>query len=96
MPTYDYLCDGCGHRFEEFQSMTAKALHKCPECGKHALQRLIGPGAGVIFKGSGFHETDYRSNSWTEGSKKDAPSSGCQPSCGTPEAPSGCKRRPGG
>ena len=79
MPTYDYLCDGCGHRFEEFQSMTAKALRKCPECGKNALQRLIGAGAGVIFKGSGFYETDYRSSSWTEGSKKDAPGLRLQP-----------------
>jgi putative FmdB family regulatory protein len=95
MPTYDYLCDGCGHRFEEFQSMTAKALRKCPECGKNALQRLIGAGAGVIFKGSGFYETDYRSSSWTEGSKKDAGGAGgCQPSCGTPDAPAGCKRKP--
>lgn len=93
MPTYDYLCDGCGHRFEEFQSMTAKALRKCPECGKNSLQRLIGAGAGVIFKGSGFYETDYRSSSWTEGSKKDA-GGGCQPSCGTPDAPAGCKRKP--
>ena len=94
MPTYDYLCDGCGHRFEEFQSMTAKALRKCPQCGKNALQRLIGAGAGVIFKGSGFYETDYRSSSWTEGSKKDAPGGGCQPSCGTSDAPAGCKRKP--
>ncbi|MEY4674090.1 MAG: hypothetical protein RL148_1874 [Planctomycetota bacterium] len=96
MPTYDYLCDSCGHRFEEFQSMTAKVLRKCPGCGKNALQRLIGPGAGVIFKGSGFYETDYRSSSYTEGSKKDSGSSGggCQPSCGTPDAPAGCKRKP--
>jgi len=66
MPTYDYKCDACDHTFEEFQSMSAKPLKKCPECGKNKLVRLIGTGAGVIFKGSGFYETDYRS----EGYKK--------------------------
>ena len=60
MPTYDYLCSECGHRFEKFQSITAGVLKKCPECGKMSLQRLIGTGSGIIFKGSGFYETDYR------------------------------------
>lgn len=60
MPTYDYECQGCGHTFEEFQSMSAEPLKKCPECGKPELQRLIGAGAGIIFKGSGFYETDYK------------------------------------
>ena len=64
MPTYEYACDNCGHEFEEFQSITAKPLKKCPSCGKSKLQRLIGTGAGVIFKGSGFYETDYRSESY--------------------------------
>ena len=64
MPTYEYVCGGCGHEFEEFQSITAKPLRKCPECGKQQLKRLIGTGAGVIFKGSGFYETDYRSDSY--------------------------------
>lgn len=59
MPTYDYACDLCDHRFEEFQSITAKPLKKCPACGKSALKRLIGTGAGMIFKGSGFYITDY-------------------------------------
>lgn len=68
MPTYDYVCDACEHAFEEFQSMSAKPLKKCPECGKQKLRRLIGTGAGFIFKGGGFYETDYRS----EGYKKDA------------------------
>ncbi len=68
MPTYEYICDACGHKLEEFQSMTAKALKKCPACGKNKLVRQIGIGAGIIFKGSGFYETDYRS----EGYKKDA------------------------
>ncbi|MBM4061651.1 MAG: zinc ribbon domain-containing protein, partial [Planctomycetes bacterium] len=52
MPTYEYLCRSCDHRFEQFQSMSARALRKCPECSKSALERLIGAGAGVIFKGS--------------------------------------------
>jgi putative FmdB family regulatory protein len=60
MPTYDYKCAACGHRFEAFQSITADALAKCPECGKKRLERLIGAGAAVIFKGSGFYQTDYK------------------------------------
>jgi putative regulatory protein, FmdB family len=60
MPTYEYECSNCEHTFEEFQSMTDKALRKCPKCGKLKLQRLIGAGAGIIFKGSGFYETDYK------------------------------------
>ena len=71
MPTYDYLCDACGHAFEEFQSITAKPLKKCPACGKSKLHRLIGVGAGVIFKGSGFYETDYRSESYKQAAKAD-------------------------
>ena len=59
MPTYDYKCEACGHEFEEFQTMTAKALRKCPKCGKLKLKRLIGSGMQPIFKGSGFYETDY-------------------------------------
>ena len=64
MPTYDYACEKCGHEFELFQQMTAPVKRKCPECGKNALKRLIGTGAGVIFKGGGFYETDYRSDSY--------------------------------
>ena len=60
MPTYDYVCDKCGHEYEVFQSMTAKVLTKCPECDEESLRRLIGMGAGIIFKGSGFYETDYK------------------------------------
>lgn len=71
MPTYDYLCDSCGHKFEKFQSITARPLRKCPECGKNQLKRLIGTGAGIIFKGSGFYETDYRSESYKEAKKKE-------------------------
>ncbi|MBW8002049.1 MAG: zinc ribbon domain-containing protein [Planctomycetes bacterium] len=71
MPTYDYLCGNCGHKFEQFQSMTAKLLRKCPECKKMQLKRLIGAGSGVIFKGSGFYETDYRSKDYKDAQKKE-------------------------
>jgi len=60
MPTYDYECSGCGYSFEKFQLMLDKKLKKCPECGKLKLHRLIGSGAGVIFKGTGFYETDFK------------------------------------
>lgn len=60
MPFYEYKCSNCGHELEELQSITAPALVKCPECGKDTLQRLIGTGAGLIFKGSGFYLTDYK------------------------------------
>jgi len=59
MPTYDYVCDACEHVWEEFQSMASKPTKKCPECGKAKARRKIGPGAGIIFKGSGFYQTDY-------------------------------------
>jgi putative FmdB family regulatory protein len=64
MPTYEYRCRACGHEFELFQQMTGPVKRKCPSCGKPKLQRLIGTGAGVIFKGGGFYETDYRSDSY--------------------------------
>ncbi len=73
MPTYDYVCDACEHAFEEFQMMSAKVLKKCPECGKAQLRRLIGTGAGVIFKGGGFYETDYRSDAYQKDAKADKP-----------------------
>ncbi len=60
MPTYDYECTACGHRFEELQSFSEPALTKCPKCKKNKLQRLFGGGGAIIFKGGGFYETDYR------------------------------------
>jgi len=60
MPTYDYVCEACGHAFEHFQSMSSRRLRKCPSCGERKLERLVGSGSGVIFKGSGFYETDYK------------------------------------
>ena len=77
MPTYDYECENCGHHFEQFQSITARPIRKCPECGKLKLHRLIGAGAGIIFKGSGFYQTDYRSESYKEAKKNETkPSTG--------------------
>ncbi len=64
MPTYEYLCQACGHEFELFQTMSASVKRKCPDYGKLKLKRLIGIGSGVIFKGSGFYQTDYRSDSY--------------------------------
>jgi len=60
MPTYEYECDACGYGFEKFQSMTDTRLKKCPECKKLKLHRLIGTGGGIIFKGTGFYETDFK------------------------------------
>ena len=67
MPTYDYQCDQCSHEFELFQSITAPVETKCPACGKRSLRRLFGTGAAVVFKGSGFYQTDYRSESYKKG-----------------------------
>jgi putative FmdB family regulatory protein len=87
MPTYEYECQACGHDFEELQSMTDAKLTKCPKCGKNKLARLIGSGAGMIFKGSGFYETDYKKKSAPSEVKTDSkpetkPSTGsCGGSC---------------
>lgn len=70
MPTYEYKCKKCGYQFEEFQNITDPPLRRCPRC-KGKVQRLLGAGAGFIFKGSGFHETDYRSRSYREQAKKE-------------------------
>lgn len=72
-PTYDFICENCKHSFEEFQSMTAKPLKKCPKCGKRKLKRLIGTGGAVIFHGQGFYGTDYRSESYKKGKEKENP-----------------------
>ena len=71
MPTYDYRCKSCAHTFERFQSIIAKPLRRCPRCGK-AVERLIGTGSGIIFKGSGFYATDYRSESYRQRAKSEA------------------------
>lgn len=75
MPTYDYVCDACGHEFELFQSITENAKKTCPECKKRKLRRLFGTGAAIVFKGSGFYQTDYRSDSYKKAAEKDKASS---------------------
>ena len=85
MPTYDYVCDGCGHAFELFQSMSDGVKKTCPECGKKKLRRLIGAGGAIVFKGSGFYKTDYRSDSYKKGAEADKTASGSSGS----SAPSG-------
>ena len=75
MPTYDYVCRECEHAFELFQQMTAPVKRKCPACGKLRLRRLVGTGAGVIFKGSGFYQTDYRSDAYKKAAEADKKSS---------------------
>lgn len=72
MPTYEYACDACGHRFEEFQSIKAKPLTVCPKCKKKKVKRLVSGGAGFIFKGSGFYITDYRSEGYKTAAKNDS------------------------
>lgn len=82
MPTYEYECTKCGHHFEKFQSITARRTRTCPEC-KGRVKRLLGTGAGIIFKGSGFYETDYRSSSYKEAAKKEKASAGSSESKST-------------
>jgi putative FmdB family regulatory protein len=95
MPTYEYQCTACGHAFEKFQSIKSAPIKKCPNCGKSKVKRLIGMGAGLLFKGSGFYITDYRGDSYNKAAKADvAPTtSDAKPSAGdapaTPAAPKG-------
>ena len=72
MPTYEYKCDACGYAFERFQSMSSAPIKKCPQCGKNKVRRLIGTGAGLIFKGSGFYITDYRDPSYADKAKAES------------------------
>lgn len=89
MPTYDYACEACGHRFELYQGISDPVEKTCPKCRKRKLTRLIGTGAAVLFKGTGFYQTDYRSPSYTEGEKKDSPGCAGSPAkCDKPSCPS--------
>jgi len=95
MPNYDYVCETCGHRFEVFQSMNDAKLQDCPQEGcSGKVKRLLGTGAGLLFKGAGFYQTDYRSNSYQAGAKSDsaaskpAESSTPAPAAPAPAAPS--------
>lgn len=92
MPTYEYLCEACGHELEAFQSMKEAPLLKCPKCGKKKLRRKIGTGAAIIFKGSGFYETDYKKSA----AKKDVTSSESKPEgSSTKEKPAAAKAEKG-
>ena len=73
MPTYEYECRNCHHKFELYQNITAKPITRCPKCKKNKVRRLIGRGAGIIFKGSGFYQTDYRSDHYKKQSAADKP-----------------------
>lgn len=75
MPTYDYTCSSCEHAWELFQSITAKPIRKCPQCGRQTAKRMIGMGAGILFKGSGFYCTDYRSEGYKKAAKSESDSS---------------------
>jgi putative FmdB family regulatory protein len=89
MPTYEYKCPSCGHKFEQFQSIMAAPIKRCPNCKKNKVQRLIGTGAGLIFKGSGFYITDYRSEGYKEKAKAEASgTSDAKPSDAKPAATS--------
>ena len=92
MPTYEYECEACGHSFDEFQQISDKHLRKCPECGKRKLQRLIGAGAAVIFKGSGFYQTDYRSKEYNDRAKADTKASSSTSSDAKKESSSSDKK----
>lgn len=79
MPTYDYRCNACRHAFELFQSMTDPVKRTCPRCGRRALERLIGTGAALLFKGSGFYQTDYRSESYRKSAEADRAGENAKP-----------------
>ena len=82
MPTYEYICEACQAEFEKFQSIKADPIKVCPVCGQERVRRKISTGAGILFKGGGFYETDYRSAGYNEAKKKDsgeAPKSGAKP-----------------
>lgn len=79
MPTYDYVCDACQHEFEAFESIKADPQTECPACHEPKLRRKIGPGAAILFKGSGFYQTDYRSESYKKRAAADKPAEASKP-----------------
>jgi putative FmdB family regulatory protein len=87
MPTYDYECDSCGKTLEIFQRITDDPLRECPACGKQSLRRLFGTGAAIVFKGSGFYQTDYRSPAYKSAAEKESKDS-------KPASDSGDKTKP--
>ncbi len=86
MPTYEYRCSGCDHRFELFQTMTARPVRLCPACRRPRARRLIGPGAALLFRGSGFYQTDYRSESYTRAAEADRKAAEPAPATPAPAA----------
>lgn len=88
MPTYDYICDGCGHEFEAFESIKADPQKHCPKCDTDQLRRKIGAGAAILFKGSGFYITDYRSDSYNKAAKADTSSGSSSSSASSSSASS--------
>ena len=88
MPTYDYICDACKHEFEAFESIMADSQTLCPQCHETKLRRKISGGAAILFKGSGFYQTDYRSESYKTAAKADKPPEPAKPSGdSSPSAP---------
>lgn len=94
MPTYDYQCDSCGHKFELFQSIKDDPIRKCPECKKLKLRRLFGTGAALVFKGSGFYQTDYRSDSYKKAAKADSEKSSKSSSDASSSSGGACSGNP--
>ncbi|MFO0975268.1 MAG: zinc ribbon domain-containing protein [Planctomycetaceae bacterium] len=86
MPTYEYRCEACDHKWDEFQPITAKPTRKCPKCKKMKAERIISAGGGIIFKGSGFYQTDYRSDSYKKGAEAAKASEGSSSSSGKSES----------
>ncbi len=89
MPTYEYICLACGHEFELFQQMTAPVKRKCPQCTKLKLQRKVGAGAGIIFRGGGFFQTDYRSDAYRKAAEADKKAAGGKNETGKKKDPKG-------
>lgn len=96
MPTYEYRCNACGHKWDEFQSIKAAPTRKCPTCRKLKAERVISAGGGIIFRGSGFYQTDYRSESWKKGEEaaKKASDTGTGGSSGSASAPAAKESAP--
>ncbi|MFQ6048874.1 MAG: FmdB family zinc ribbon protein [Phycisphaerae bacterium] len=90
MPTYEYLCQACGQRIEKYQSITARPIRLCPACGRLQLKRLVGAGSGVLFRGSGFYQTDYRSASYNKAAKAEQEGSSDGKKSKQPGKPDGC------
>ena len=94
VPTYDYKCDACDHKWEEFQSIKAVPTKKCPSCGKSKARRQIGGGSGLIFKGTGFYLTDYRSDSYKKAAEADKKASSGGDSAPKSDSSSSSKTEP--